>query len=1070
MEKTKKWLDIVFFANTLFAAVVSVLCFMYGAKKTGIVFGALMTGASVLLWFVVRRLCSVCEADIRQMEDDLCKSENRFFAAFNSTGDAVIAVDRESRITQINSVAERLTGWARDDAVGRPLFEVFCIKDTSTYWSLQDPFREIPGTDTFAGGSRHTVLVSRDGSEYYISERGIPVLDRDTITGGIVIFRDITEQCRKDGMMRLMRFSIDNAPEEILWLRPDGGIDYMNNIGCRSLGYTMEEIMSMTIYDINPQLKKSEWHAFWQDVKEHSPVFTETLRRRKDGSIYPVGIVAGYIGLDDREVCCVFARNISRQKRSRAILRNSYNELQQFIDNHLSFTARLTSNGILSMVNSAAVDAAGCSKDELIGKPFFETYWWSHDKDVRNDLMEWIQKASKGEIVVRETSLNTIHGTRYVFLTLNPVVDEYGNVIYIIAEAQDITDIRKTESILKKSYQLINSISTFAGILDTDGRLEFVNKKAVTSLGYGEKDILGSLFWDSGYIDPVSREDVKKAVFAALKGERTRREITVVTEKGRKLRVVFSTVPILENTGVVSGVIVEGVDISRLRETEKMYRLLFNASPDGIAMIDSMTHKNLYGNPAICRMLGYTEKELKEKTIYDFYPEDVVKQIISSAGTEPETGAGVIENATALRKDGSILDTEVSVTTVKTDDLEIIVAFVRDMTEKKRLEKQMMQMQKMEAIGTIAGGIAHDFNNVLSPILGYGELIKQKPNDESLVTRYAEQIIQCSSCARDLVQQILTFSRQNDEKKMPVLVQPILKEVIKLLSSSVPSDVEIRKYVDPDCGAVMANSIHIHQVVMNLCINAFQAMPDGGILEVGLTEEEVSIDNRPPERCINLTVRDTGCGIDPVIMDRIFEPYFTTKGPDKGTGMGLAIVYGIVKDAGGHIDVKSEINKGTTFSIYLPLIEQQNAKTEAVFKDDIKGGNERILVVDDEEMIAVMLHEMLEALGYRVSHRTSSVEALNLFKAKPDSFDLVITDMTMPNMNGLKLTSKIKEIRPDIPVFICTGFSEQLTDREMGALGITMTVMKPVSLEHLDSAVRDVLEKKRPLRADSDRR
>ena len=1067
MKKIKRWLHVVLFANTLFVTAVSVLCFMlasdaYSAERLSIVFGACVTGVSIFLWFVILKLCSAYEAEKRRIEDNLRKNENRLFATLNSIGDAVIAVDRQGSVTQINPVAEKLTGWPEDDAIGRPVSDVFCIKGAEKDEFVQDPSKEILETGTTAEADNHTVLISRDGSEYHISGNRTPVLDQEgTTLGAVVVFRDVTERHKRDEMMRIMQFSIDNAPEEILWLNSDGSICYMNDAGCRSLGYSREEILSMTVYDINPQLKKNIWQAFWENVKRHRHVLAESVRKRKDGSVYPVGIVAGYIEFDDRDICCVFVRDITEQKRAREILEDNYNELQQYIDNNLTFTARLTSNGILTMINNTAVEATGCSKDELIGRPFSDTYWWRHDEDVRNELKKWIKRASKGEIIATETSLNTIHGVRYVFFSLNPVIDKCGNIVYVIAEAQDITDIKKAQNILKKSYELFNSISTFAGILDVSGRLEFVNKTAVLSLGYEEEDMIGVQFWNNGYIDPLSREDVKKAVFTALKGKATRIEIICVTREDRKLPVLFNALPILENTGVVSGVIVEGVDISELRETEKMYEILLNASPDGIIMADMSTCKNLYGNPAICRMLGYTEKELKEKTIYDFYPKDVVAQITSLTGSEAETGTHVIEDIPVLKKDGDLVDTEMSITTVRADGMEIMVGFVRDITEKKRLEKQMMQMQKMEAIGAIAGGIAHDFNNILSPILGYGELIKQRANDEYYVTRYAEQIIQSSSRARDLVQQILTFSRQNDEEKRPVLIQPILKEVLKLLMSSVPSNIEIRKYVDPDCGAVMANSIHMHQVFMNLCINAFQAMPDGGILEVRLTEKEVAIDNDPPERYVNITVRDTGCGIDPVIRDRIFEPYFTTKGPDKGTGMGLAIVYGIVKDAGGYIDVKSEPGKGTTFNIYLPLIEQKNAATEAVTEEGLKGGNECILVVDDEEMIALMLREMLEALGYSVSHRTSSVEALNLFKAKSDSFDLVITDMTMPNLNGLELISKIKKIRPDIPVFICTGFSEQLTDEEAEALGIAMTVMKPVSLEHLDSAVRDVLEKRK---------
>lgn len=368
----------------------------------------------------------------------------------------------------------------------------------------------------------------------------------------------------------------------------------------------------------------------------------------------------------------------------------------------------------------------------------------------------------------------------------------------------------------------------------------------------------------------------------------------------------------------------------------------------------------------------------------------------------------------------------------------------------------------MEAIGTLAGGIAHDFNNILSAILGYTELALIDVDRKSVTYQYLHEVIRGSERAKDLVKQILTFSRQAERERKPIQLKLIGKEVIKFLRASLPTTIEIRQEIVSD-SLVMADSTQMHQLLMNLCTNAGHAMGENGgclgvkmidvVLEGGEAGDHPELNPGP---YIELTVSDTGHGIPTHIIDRIFDPFFTTKKKGEGTGMGLSVVHGIVGSYGGKITAASEPGKGSVFKVYLPTVE----RVETPFSsgaDAVQSGTERILLVDDETALVDIGRQMLESLGYHVDGRTCSREALELFKAKPDSFDLVITDMTMPNMTGDELAKELMRIKPDIPVILCTGYSARINQKKARAMGIRALVSKPVLRKDIAATIRKVL-------------
>jgi CheY-like chemotaxis protein len=363
----------------------------------------------------------------------------------------------------------------------------------------------------------------------------------------------------------------------------------------------------------------------------------------------------------------------------------------------------------------------------------------------------------------------------------------------------------------------------------------------------------------------------------------------------------------------------------------------------------------------------------------------------------------------------------------------------------------------------LAGGIAHDFNNILSVIIGYTELILMNAHVDSEVRQNLKEIFSASKHARDMVKQILVFSRQNKQERKPIQVAHIVKEALKMLRASLPSTISIQQKIEKNAGIIEADPTQIHQVLMNLCTNAAHAINDkDGELEIRLANVELDqnaaaeIPDLYPGSFLKLSVRDTGDGIAPEALPQIFNPYFTTKEKGEGTGLGLAVVQGIIKSVNGAITVDSEVGQGSTFHVYLPTIKRELAKEEEMPKP-LPMGYERILFVDDEQPLVEIGKQMLERLGYNVDTRTSSIEALNLFKADPNRFDLVITDIVMPNMTGEKLANEMMGIRPDIPIVLCTGYSEKFTRQHAADMGIECFLMKPLVMQDLAGTVRQAL-------------
>lgn len=659
-------------------------------------------------------------------------------------------------------------------------------------------------------------------------------------------------------------------------------------------------------------------------------------------------------------------------------------------------------------------------------------------------------------------------------VTATPFRGPDGELLGIVVDLKDITERKQTEKTLKESEDKYRTIFETTGtatmIVEEDAVISMVNTEFEKIFGFAKEEIEGTQNWEKFIVEDAL---VKMGEYHELRRNNPgaapwNYEVRGIDKEGN-LKDLFLTISVIPETkkSVVS--ILDITDRKRAEQERVLLATAIEQAAEGITIIDR-DGLIQYANPASERISGYTREEIvgqNHSILRSSQYDKAFYEAMMDTLSRGEMWTGHMFNE---KKDGTPYKVEASISPIR-DNAGTIVYYViiaRDVTREADLETQLRQVQKMEAIGTLAGGIAHDFNNILAAIMGYTEMALYDVPEGSSGRRNLEQVLKAGYRGKDLVKQIITFSRRRDEERRPMRISPIVKEALKLLRASLPTTIDIRQSIKTQSGMVLADPTQIHQVLMNLISNAAYAMREkGGVLEVSLTDVDIYPDDVTPPHpdlkpgpYLKLTVSDTGHGIEHAIMERIFDPFFTTKRPGEGTGMGLAVVHGIVKSYGGAILVDSEPGKGSIFDVFFPRIEG-NLLPEVDSAAAMPTGNEHILFVDDEEALTDMVQQMLERLGYGVVVKTSSLEALEVFKVQPDQFDLVITDQTMPHMAGVDLAKELMRIRPEIPIILCTGFSEVISAEEAKTLGIREFLMKPFATRVLAETIRRVLDSKK---------
>lgn len=782
---------------------------------------------------------------------------------------------------------------------------------------------------------------------------------------------------------------------------------------------------------------------------------------------------------------------VYHKKRAESFLAESHRWLETTLNSIGDAVIASDSNGNVSFINPVAQQLTGWLEAEAIGKPVREVFHIISEKTgkVEEDPVSRVLREKTIIGLANHTLLISKTGEKIPIADSGaPICNDDGEVIGVVLVFRDQTDERKYQKNLEQSEnyyrELFENNTAMKLLIDPDtGRVVDANSSACKFYQYSLDEIKTLKIWE---INQSSQSKVQKDMAAVVTKDKAEFLFKHKLASGEVRDVhVYSGLVETHGKKLLHSIIVDVTDQVKaekaLIESEKKFHDLYDNSPDMYVSVDAKTSLIKECNQTLASKLGYTKEEIINRPISEVYHPDSLDSSKTQLQNFITTGKVDNTELQLRKKDGTSIDVILNMSAVRDDKGDIIFSRSawRDITdykqivrEKKELEKKLLHAQKMESIGTLAGGIAHDFNNILSSILGFTELAMADTNEMTLETIEKISMLQDSlheihiagNRAKKLVKQILSFARQSEEELKPIRLGEIIKEVVKFMRSSIPSSIEINTNIGSK-SRIMGNQTQIHQVIMNLCTNSAHSLEEkGGNVDVVL--EDIIIDNDLENQKLDLTfgeyiklsVSDTGKGISDDIIDSIFDPYFTTKEPGKGTGMGLAMVHGIIERYGGKITVKSQLGKGTTFVIYLPVTHKQTAAFQPLARD-WPTGTERILLVDDEASIAKMETRALKNLGYAVIESTSSLKALELFRSKPEDFDLVITDMTMPGMTGDILTSELMAVRHDIPVILCTGYSNKMSDEKAAEIGAKAFLYKPVTMDVMAKTVRDVLDK-----------
>ncbi|MFH1963928.1 MAG: PAS domain S-box protein [Acidobacteriota bacterium] len=855
-------------------------------------------------------------------------------------------------------------------------------------------------------------------------------------------------------------------------------------------GYSSDDLSSMSIRDLHEPEDLTAFKTFFPRIISGEEITSEAKILRKDGTKISVEFSNKSLEIDGKRYMHTIARDISRRKLAEEKLVRSEREYRELFENSPVGIFQTDLRGNPLTVNPEMARIVGAeSPGDAVAK--FQNL--SETLYVNPERRGLLLKILKNQGFVNNFPLEAkrLDG-KTIILSVNARVREKlpDGTFIIDGFTSDITDQKKVEEALSENYKKYFNFlnNTTEGIymqqlkkpvktsLPLEKQIDEVYENAyfaecndalVRMYGLSnQKELLGKKLVDfhGGKNNPVNRAEMRRFI---KNGYRESSEISHETCADGKKRWFLNTTTGVVEDGKLLYLWGTHTDITEIRRAEEEIIKLSEAIAqlEEIVVITDSEGNIHYTNPAFEKVTGYPGgKFLGQKpSLLRSGKQD--QKFYSGLWKTITKGKRWTGNLTNKRSNGSFFTTYSTISPVRNQEGEItnFVWISRDITEELSLKKSIEQAQRMEAVGTLAGGIAHDFNNILTSVLGFTELALNDAEKGSVLEERLQAVYSAGGRARDLVKQILAFARKTDEVTKPIQVDAILKEALNFLRPTIPTTIEINQDIN-SYSLIMGAPTQVHQIIMNLCTNAAQAMEnDGGVLKVslrdirlasGFTKKHVAL---KPGDYLELKISDTGKGIPPGIIESIFEPYFTTKAPGEGTGMGLATVHGIVKKYSGEILVESKLNKGTEFTVYLPVCRKR-VKTKRQKFENLPGGSENILVVDDEMQVAEITGLTLRRLGYNVTTLTSSMEALELFRSDPDAFDLVITDMTMPGLTGDNLTSKLLSIKPGLPVILCSGYAKKIAGKEAKIKGIRSFAYKPIPSADLANLVRGVLD------------
>ena len=805
------------------------------------------------------------------------------------------------------------------------------------------------------------------------------------------------------------------------------------------------------------------------------------------------------------------AARMRRAQTEAEVARQSEERFRALADNMAQLAWIADGRGNIFWYNKRWYDYTGTTLEELARREWGEFLHPDHAHRIsdvaRNSLTECIGWEDTLPLRGKDGQY------RWFLVNAVPIRDDRGRVWRWFSTGTDVTAEKEAEQVLRR-YELLagNSRDIILFMRLDDGRILEANEAAVQEYGYSREEFLSLTIRDI-------RAPATRGLTSAQMDEASSVGILFETQHQRKDGTVFP-VEVSSRGATIAGVhtlisVVRNATNRKkaqdaLKESERRWATTLSSIGDAVIATDTAA-RITYMNPVAEELTGWTMNKALQRPIEEVF--NIVDEYSRQEAPNPVAKVlreGVIvtlsNHTILLRRDGREIPIDDSGAPIKEKEGEItgVVLVFRDITarraaeealhkvhgelerrvdertaelqdaydrlmeetkERRAAEAQLRQAQKMEALGTLSGGVAHDFNNILAAILGFTDMVRSRLPEGGRDAHSLDRVMEAGMRGRDLIRQMLTFARKGEMEKRPLRLSHMVKETMKLLRASIPSTVSIKVQADAGAGMILGDPVQMQQVLLNLCTNGAHAMREkGGILDVELSTETVTGEDGRPSGLkagsyVKLAVRDTGCGIAPEIIDKIWDPFFTTKKPGQGTGLGLSVVHGIIKQHGASITVESQVEKGCTFTAYFPRISEAPSPAPSP-QEAIPTGDERVLFVDDEEVLVDMGKELIGELGYRVTALTSSLEALALFEADPSRFDVIITDQTMPDMTGVALAKAVLALRPDIPVILCTGFSHSVDAESAEGSGVAAFVMKPLTKKELARTIRRVLSQR----------
>ena len=1042
----------------------------------------------------------------KRTENGPQESPQGYRALLDGIGDPVVIFDAETeRVKRVNRAALGLFGYTTEEFLRLSLEDISDERDDAGVFAK----RAAGGKLEWAARPFCCLRKKRDGTVFpaEISVGSFMYRGRTRI---IHVVRDMSERFLVDKALReseeRTRRLVEFSPD-LIAIHSEGRWTYMNPAGARLLGAQgPDDLIGRPITDtVPPEFREivAERARQTEEEGKRSPLLEEKVIR-VDGTVIDVEVTGISVPYGGRQATHVVMRDITDRKRAEESLQRAQADLEFRVQERtkeldaayealwresiergraeeelresrerLLSTLESITDGFFTMDSSWRVtyvnkETEGIwqkSREELIGKVFWELF-----PNALGTLLHDRYQQAMSERIPVAFEFQVPGMTKWLEERVYPAKD--GLSVYF----RDITARKATEDALRQSQAMYRDLYENANdmifTLDLEGNFTSLNRRAAQMLGHGDQAGKTANIWD--VLAPESAASALSLITRAVMEESDLQdeqpwEFEAVGRDGAPLHLEVKARLIRQGNTVVG---IQGIarDITERRLAEGQ-RIKLQAAIDAAVeavYILSTDGTVEYVNPAFCRMSGYTCEEIVGRNIGTLPGWTAGTLDLRAIKKTLDQGKAWSGRAPGTRKDGTLLHVDLTVSPIFGRPGEIInyVGVSRDITEEMNLENQLRQAHKMEAIGTLAGGIAHDFNNILAAIIGFTEMTIDEAMKGTRLKRSMQQVLKAGMRGRDLVKQILAFSRKTQGEPKPLSLTPLIRETVKLLRASLPSTIQIVLDIGTESETILASPSEMQQVLMNLGTNAAHAMREhGGILKIGLADAQFSPADALPERdmapgaYVELTVTDTGTGMEAGVKEKIFEPFFTTKGQGQGTGLGLSVVYGIVKGLKGGITVSTEPGKGSVFSLFFPKA-QGDVVPQEESAGPIPGGAARILVVDDEVALVEMAQGMLEPLGYTVIGTTDSGQALEMFCDHPDRFDVVIVDQTMPRMTGMVLAGKLLDVRPDTPIILVTGYSETISPAKAKALGVKL-LMKPFNRREIAQAIRSMLEQKK---------